>query len=283
MPIREIHTDEITGAVDELCQQANYYLQDDVLAALQKARGKEQSPLGQQVLTKIMENADIAAVKQMPLCQDCGTVLIFVELGQDVHITGGDLNSAIEEGVRRGYTDGYLRKSMVHAPFSSRTNTEDNTPPVIYTDIVAGDKMAITVVPKGGGSENMTRFVALTPAQGRQDIIDFVVDAVDKAGSSPCPPIIVGVGIGGTADKAMLLSKKALLRSLGSASGDSDAAELERDLLAEINALGIGPQGLGGTITALAVHVEVFPAHIASLPVAVTLQCHSCRHAKIVL
>ncbi len=283
MPIREIHTDKITEAVAELCQQANYYLQDDVVAALKKARTKEQSPLGQQVLDRIMENADIAAEKQMPLCQDCGTVLIFIELGQDVHVTGGDLNLAVEEGVRKGYADGYLRKSMVRDPFSSRTNTSDNTPPVVYIDLVAGDKVAITVVPKGGGSENMTRFAALTPAQGRQDIIDFVVDTVDKAGSSPCPPVIVGVGIGGTTDKAMLLSKRALLRSVGSASGDADAAALERDLLAEINALGIGPQGLGGTITALAVHVEVFPAHIASLPVAVTLQCHSARHKKVMI
>ena len=283
MPIREIRTDEIIEAVAELCQQANYYLQDDVVAALKKECDKEQSPLGRQVLDRIMENADIAASKRMPLCQDCGTVLIFIELGQDVHVTGGDLNLAVEDGVRKGYADGYLRKSIVEKPFSSRTNTSDNTPPVIYTDVVPGDKIAITVVPKGGGSENMTRFAALTPAQGRQDIIDFVVDAVDRAGSSPCPPIIVGVGIGGTADKAMLLSKKALLRSVGSASEDEEAAALEKDLLTEINALGIGPQGFGGIITALAVHVEIFPAHIASLPVAVTLQCHSARHKKTVL
>jgi len=283
MSIREIHTDTITKAVADLCKQANYYLPDDVLNALKRVQNEEQSPLGKEVLDKILENADIAASKQMSLCQDCGTVLVFIEFGQDVHVVGGDLTSAIEVGVRQGYADGYLRKSMVAQPFSSRTNTSDNTPPVVYTDVVSGDKLKITVMPKGGGSENMTRFAALTPAQGRAGIVDFVVDAVGKAGSSPCPPIIVGVGIGGTADKAMLLSKKVLLRNAGNANADTEVAELEKELLTEINALGIGPQGFGGVITALAVHVEVFPAHIASLPVAVTVQCHSARHKEIVL
>ena len=283
MHIREIHTDKITDAVADLCKQANYYLPDDVLDALKRAQNEEESPLGKEVLGKILENADIAAKKQMPLCQDCGTVLIFIEIGQDVHVVGGGLDSAIEEGVRQGYADGYLRKSMVDQPFSSRTNTSDNTPPVVYTNIVSGDKLRIAVMPKGGGSENMTRFAALTPAQGRQGIVDFVVDAVDKAGSSPCPPVIVGVGIGGTADKAMLLSKKALLRKVGSSSADAEVAALEKELLSETNALGVGPQGFGGKITALAVHVEAFPAHIASLPLAVTLQCHSARHKEIVL
>lgn len=281
--MREINTNIITEAVAILCQQANYYLADDVLDALKRAQDEEQSPLGKEVLGKILENADIAARKSMPLCQDCGTALVFIELGQDVHVVGSSLALAIEEGVRRGYADGYLRKSMVNSPFSSRTNTSDNTPPVVYTEVVDGDRLKITVMPKGGGSENMTRFVALTPAQGRAGIVDFVVDAVDKAGSSPCPPIIVGVGIGGTADKAMLLSKKALLRNVGSPNADVEVAELEKELLTEINALGIGPQGFGGIITALAVHVETFPAHIASLPVAVTLQCHSARHKEIIL
>ncbi|MFC1978723.1 fumarate hydratase [Chloroflexota bacterium] len=281
--MRELHTDTITEAVADLCQQSNYYLPDDVLDALKRAQNEEQSPLGKEVLGKILKNADIAAQKQMPLCQDCGTVLVFIEIGQDVHIVGGSLDLAVEEGVRQGYADGYLRKSMVSSPFSYRTNTSDNTPPVVYTNIVAGDKLKIVVMPKGGGSENMTRFVAFTPAQGRAAIVDFVTDAVDKAGSSPCPPIIVGVGIGGTADKAMLLSKKALLRKVASPSSDAEVAELEQELLMEINALGIGPQGFGGIITAIAVHVEVFPAHIASLPVAVTLQCHSARHKEIVL
>jgi fumarate hydratase subunit alpha len=283
MSIREIHTDTVTEAVADLCQQANYYLPDDVLDALNRAQNEEQSPLGKEVLGRILENADIAASKQMPLCQDCGTVLVFIEIGQDVHVVGGGLAAAIEDGVRQGYADGYLRKSMVAQPFSSRTNTTDNTPPVVYTDVVVGDKLKIMVMPKGGGSENMTRFAALTPAQGRAAVVDFVTDAVDKAGSSPCPPIIVGVGIGGTADKAMQLSKKALLRNVGSPNADTEVAELEKELLTEINALGIGPQGFGGVITALAVHVEVFPAHIASLPVAVTIQCHSARHKGIVL
>jgi len=281
--MREIHTDKITEAVAELCKQANYYLPDDVLDALKRAQDEEQSPLGKEVLSKILQNADIAAQKQMPLCQDCGRILLFIELGQDVHIVGVGLDLAVEDGVRQGYADGYLRKSMVAHPFSSRNNTADNTPPVVYIDVVAGDKVEIMVMPKGGGSENMTRFVALTPAQGRVSIVDFVVDAVDKAGSSPCPPIIVGVGIGGTADKAMLLSKKALLRNVGNPNADAEVAEWEQELLTEINALGIGPQGFGGIITALAVHVEVFPAHIASLPVAVTIQCHSARHREIIL
>ena len=281
--MREIHTAKITESVADLCKQSNYYLPDDVLDALKRAQNEEQSFLGKEVIGKILENADIAAKKQMPLCQDCGTVLIFIEIGQDVHVVGGGLELAVEDGVRQGYADGYLRKSMVASPFSSRTNTSDNTPPVVYTNIVAGDKLKITVMPKGGGSENMTRFAALTPAQGRAGIVDFVVDAVDKAGSSPCPPVIVGVGIGGTADKAMLLSKKALLREVGSASTHAEVAALEQELLSEINALGIGPQGFGGVITALAVHAETFPAHIASLPVAVTLQCHSARHKEIVL
>jgi len=269
--------------VADLCKQSNYYLSEDVLDALKRAQEADRSPLSKEVLGKILENADIAANKQIPLCQDCGTVLVFIEIGQDVHIVGGDLALAVEEGVRQGYADGYLRKSMVKNPFSSRANTSDNTPPVVYVDVVAGDKIKITVMPKGGGSENMTQFAALTPAQGRAGIVDFVTDAVDKAGSSPCPPIIVGVGIGGTADKAMLLSKKALLRNVGTPNADVEVAELEKELLAEINALGIGPQGFGGIITALAVHVKTFPTHIASLPVAVTIQCHSARHKEIVL
>ena len=217
------------------------------------------------------------------MCQDCGVAVVYLEVGQDVHITGGDLTEAVNEGVRQGYKKGYLRKSMVNQPFSARANTRDNTPPVIHADIVPGEKLKIVVMPKGGGSENMTRLFMLTPAQGRQGIIDAVVRAVDEAGSNPCPPVIVGVGIGGTAEKAMALAKKSLLRKVGETSPDPEVAELERELLQRINSLGIGPMGYGGRTTALAVHVEVFPAHIASLPLAVNLQCHGARHKETIL
>jgi fumarate hydratase subunit alpha len=219
----------------------------------------------------------------MPLCQDCGLAVVFVEIGQDAHITGGDLVQAINDGVRKGYAEGYLRKSAVKQPFSARVNTKDNTPAIIHTEIVPGDKVKITVAPKGGGSENMSRFTVLKPAQGRQGVVDFVVSAVDEAGSNPCPPTIVGVGIGGTAEKAMIMAKRALLREVGKPSTDPEVAELEKELLQRINSTGVGPGGVGGRITSLAVHVETFPAHIASLPVAVNIQCHSARHKEAVL
>ncbi len=209
--------------------------------------------------------------------------MVFIELGQDVHIVGGDLNTAINEGVKQAYNEGYLRKSMVNKPFSARVNTKDNTPAIIYTDIVPGDKLKITVVPKGGGAENMSRLGMLTPAAGRQGIVDLVVKAVDEAGSNPCPPVIVGVGIGGTAERTLLLAKKALLRKVGEHNPDPEVAELEKELLEKINGLGIGPMGYGGRTTALAVNVEVFPAHLASLPVAVNLNCHSSRHKEAVI
>ena len=281
--MKEIHTDQITETVARLCIESNYYLGEDVLATLRRYREAEVSPVGREVLDQILENADIARNEQMPLCQDCGLTVIFVELGQDVHIVGGYLNEAITEGVRRGYEKGYLRKSMVEHPFSSRINTRDNTPPVIHTTVVPGDELKITIVPKGGGSENMTRLAMLKPADGREGVIDFVVESVRKAGANPCPPIIVGVGIGGSAEKAMLLAKHSLLRKVGQPSPDPEAAELEAELLERVNRIGIGPQGLGGITTALAVHVETFPCHIASLPVAVNLQCHSARHKEAVL
>jgi fumarate hydratase subunit alpha len=209
--------------------------------------------------------------------------VVFVEIGQDAHITGGDLVQAINEGVRKGYAEGYLRKSAVKQPFSARVNTKDNTPAIIHTEVVPGDKLKITVAPKGGGSENMSRFTVLKPAQGRQGVVDFVVNAVDEAGSNPCPPTIVGVGIGGTAEKAMILAKRALLREVGKPSPDPEVAELEKELLQRINSTGVGPGGVGGRFTSLAVHVETFPAHIASLPVAVNIQCHSARHKEAVL
>lgn len=281
--MREIQASDITSTVARLCKEANYFLGEDVVDALQRARDAEESPVGKEILERILENARIAAEEQVPLCQDCGTVLVFLKVGQDAHIVVGDLNAAVEEGVRRGYTEGYLRKSMVRQPISARINTKDNTPPIIHTSIVPGDRLKITVVPKGGGAENMSRLAMLKPAQGRQGIIDFVLQAVEEAGSNPCPPIIVGVGIGGTMDKVTLLAKEALLRKVGEPSSDPEAAELERELLEKVNAIGIGPEGFGGRITALAVHVETFPSHIAGLPVAVNLQCHSARHKEAVL
>jgi fumarate hydratase subunit alpha len=281
--MREVKVKDITETVARLCQEANFYLGDDVLALLKKARQQEESPAGRQILDEILENAKIAAREQMPLCQDCGLAVVFVEMGQDVHIVGGDLVQAINEGVRKGYAEGYLRKSAVKQPFSARVNTKDNTPAIIHTEIVPGDKLKLTVAPKGGGSENMSRFTVLKPAQGRQGVVDFVVNTVDEAGSNPCPPTIIGVGIGGTAEKAMLMAKKALLREAGKPSPDPEVAELEKELLQRINATGVGPGGVGGRITSLAVHVETFPAHIASLPVAVNIQCHSARHKEAVL
>jgi len=281
--VRDIEAKEIISTVSRLFEEANFILGDDILMALKKARDNEESPVGREVLERILENARIASNEQIPLCQDCGAALVFLEVGQEVHITGGNLYQAINEGVRQAYNKGYLRKSMVAKPLSARINTKDNTPAIIHTDIVPGDRLKIIVMPKGGGAENMTRLGMLTPARGRQGVIDFVVKAVDEAGSNPCPPIIVGIGIGGTAEQTMLLAKKALLRSVGKASPDEETAELEQEILKEVNQLGIGPQGFGGRITALAVHAEVFPAHIASLPVAVNLQCHSARHKETII
>lgn len=281
--MRDIDSTEITKTVSRLFQEACYKLPDDVLTSLRQAREAEASPVGREVLDRILENSDIATKERIPLCQDCGAAVVFLELGQDVHITGGDLYTAINEGVRHGYDVGYLRKSMVNQPFSARVNTRDNTPAIIYTDIVPGDKLKITVVPKGGGAENMSRLAMLTPAMGRQGVIDFVVNAVDEAGSNPCPPVIVGVGIGGTAEETLILAKRASLRKVGEPNPEAEFAQLEKEIWQQVNNLGIGPMGYGGRITALAVHVEVFPAHIASLPVAVNLQCHSARHKEAIL
>ncbi|MFA5368260.1 MAG: fumarate hydratase [Dehalococcoidia bacterium] len=281
--MREIAAKDITKAVTRLCKEANYFLGEDVLSALKKARDKEESPTAMGVLDQIIENADIAAKEEMPLCQDCGLAIVFVEMGQDAHVTGGDLYEAIHEGVRQGYAEGYLRKSVVKQPFSARMNTKDNTPAIVHIEIIKGDKIKLTVAPKGGGSENMSRFTVLKPAQGRAGVIDFVVKTVDEAGSNPCPPTIIGVGIGGSAEKAMYLAKKSLLRKVGEPSKDKEVAELEAELLQRINATGIGPGGVGGRITSLAVHVETHPAHIASMPVAVNIQCHSARHKEAVL
>ncbi len=281
--MREIETGEITETIARLCQQANYEIGDDVLAALEKAEQTEESPLGRAVLRELLENAQIAREGVFPLCQDCGTAVVFLDVGQDVHIVGGELQEAVDEGVRQGYAQGYLRKSMVQQPFTARVNTGDNTPAVLHAEIVTGEKLRITVMSKGGGAENMSRLAMLKPAQGREGIIETVVTAVDEAGGMPCPPLIIGLGIGGTAEMAMLQAKRSLLRPVGQPSPDPELVELERDLLERINDLGIGPMGLGGRTTALAVHALAMPAHIASMPLAINFQCHSARHREAIL
>ncbi len=281
--MREIKVSDVSETVARLFEHSCHYLPEDVLAALKKAREEEESPVCRDVYDRMLEDAEIAGKEQIPLCQDTGVAIVFLELGQEVHIIGGDLYTAVNEGVRQGYDRGYLRKSVVRQPFSARVNTKDNTPAIIYTDIVPGDKLKIIAKPKGGGSENMTRLTVLTPAKGRQGVIDYVVNRVDESGSNPCPPVIVGVGIGGTAERTMMMAKKALLRKVGEPSPDPEVAELEKDIIERVNKLGIGAMGYGGRITALAVHAEVFPCHIASLPVAVNLQCWCARHEEAIL
>ncbi len=280
--MKTIRTEQITEAVSRLCQESNFFLNNDMISALWKAKDKEISKSGKNILQQIIENSDIAADKEIPLCQDTGFTVVFVEYGQEIRLEGGSLTDAINNGVRRGYTEGYLRKSIVGNPLS-RINTQDNTPAVIHTEIVPGDKLKITVAPKGGGSENMSGLTMLKPAQGIEGVKDFVLNQVIKAGPNPCPPIVVGVGIGGTMEKCALLAKKALLRQIGVHNQDQRIAELEAELLKKINETGIGPQGLGGITTALAVNIEVFAAHIASLPVAVNINCHVNRHKTAVL
>lgn len=281
--MREIKASDVTETVARLFEHSCHYLPQDVLTALKKAREEEESPVCRDVYDRMLQNAEIAGNEQIPLCQDTGFSVVWLELGQEVHVTGGDLYTAVNEGVRRGYDRGYLRKSVVRKPFSARVNTKDNTPADIYTDIVPGEKLKIVVMPKGGGSENMSRLTVLTPAKGWQGIVDYVVNRVDESGSNPCLPVIVGVGIGGTTEKTMMLAKKALLRKVGQPNPDPEVAELERDILERVNKLGIGAMGYGGKITALAVHAEVFPCHIASLPVAVNLQCWCARHEEAIL
>lgn len=281
--MRDITCAEIGDTVARLCMEANYYLGDDVLRALRRSLDEEESPLGREVLQQLLRNAEIAAQDQVPLCQDTGVTVIFLDVGQDVHIVGGDLHEALLAAVRRGYGEGYLRKSLVWPPIFGRVNTKDNTPPIVHTEIVPGDQLTITVLPKGAGSENMSRLFMLTPSDGVEGVKRAVLRAVEEAGPNPCPPIIVGVGIGGTAEHAGFLAKRALLREVGQPSADPRVAELEGELLGTIRDLGIGPAGFGGRITALAVHVEMAPCHIASLPVGVNIQCHSARHKTAVL
>ena len=280
--MREISVDAITDQVARLCMEANYFLPEDVCEALERGRTSEESPAGRDVFAQLIENADIAREEQVPLCQDTGYAVVFVEIGQDAHISGGDLYEAIHAGVRKGYDEGYLRKSIVAHPLE-RVNMGDNTPALIHTEIVPGDQLRIIVAPKGGGSENMSGVKMLKPSDGVEGVKKFVVETVKSAGSNPCPPIIVGVGIGGTMEKAAILAKRALLRPIGEQSAKAYDAALEQDLLTLVNNTGVGPSGLGGRITALAVNVETFPAHIASLPVAVNIQCHAARHKEVTL
>lgn len=279
--MREIKSEKITEVVRKLCIEANCHLPDDVKRCILSAREKETWQGASEILDRIVENYEIADNENVPICQDTGAACVFVSIGQDVHVSG-NITDAINEGVRQGYADGYLRKSIVKDPLD-RVNTGDNTPAMIYYDITDGDKIEITVAPKGFGSENMSRVAMLRPSDGVEGVKEFVINTVKEAGPNPCPPIVVGVGIGGTFDKAAYLAKKALLRCADEASGDAFYAELEEELLEKINALGIGPQGLGGRTTALAVNIETFPTHIAGLPVAVNINCHVTRHKTEVI
>lgn len=281
--MREVHFDEIAKTIKNLFMEANVYLPDDVKEALKKGREEDPSPQAKEVFGRLIENYEISERDKTPLCQDCGLAVVFAELGQEVHVVGGDFNEAINEGVRQGYEEGYLRKSAVLDPVFERNNTKDNTPAILYTDIVPGDKIKFTIAPKGGGSENMSALGMLKPAQGGDGVRKFVVETVDNAGANPCPPVVVGVGLGGTADKAMQIAKKAIMRPLNSKNKNPKLANLEEEILEDVNKLGIGPQGFGGRTTALAVHIEAFPCHIASMPVAVNMQCHSARHKSALI
>lgn len=277
--MKEINVAEITKTIRQLCIDANYYLSDDIRNQLLKAKEKETWDIAKGVLDKILINADIAKNEKMPMCQDTGMTCVFVDMGQDVHIVGGSLEEAINKGVAAGYEDGFLRKSVVKDPID-RVNTKDNTPAVIYYNIVPGDKLKITVAPKGFGSENMSQIKMLKPSDGLNGVKEFILKVVKEAGPNPCPPIVVGVGIGGTFDRAANLAKRAAIRPTEEPNSNSFYAELEKELTEEINKLGIGPQGFGGRTTALAVNIETYPTHIAGLPVAVNINCHAARHAE---
>jgi len=280
--VRTIHVSEITEAVEGLCIEANLVLNRDIREALEKAEKIEESETGRSILQSLIKNADIAASDGLAICQDTGMVIIFVELGQEAHIVGGSLEEAINQGVRQGYKKGYLRNSVVEDPLR-RKNTGDNTPAIIYYNIVEGDRLTLHVAPKGFGSENMSAIKMLKPSEGVEGVKKFVIDTVSQAGPNPCPPIIVGVGIGGCMDKAALLAKKALMRPIDESNPDPYYKDLEEELLDSINKLGIGPAGLGGRITALGVNIDVYPTHIAGLPVAVNIGCHVTRHKSITL
>ncbi len=280
--MREVNVDKVTENIKEMCIEANHFLTDDMKKVFKNAVVSEESPLGKQVLNQLNENLDIAANDMIPICQDTGMAVVFINVGQDVHFTNGNITDAINEGVRQGYVDGYLRKSVVNDPII-RENTKDNTPAVIHYNIVPGDKVDITVAPKGFGSENMSRIFMLKPADGIEGVKNAILTAVKDAGPNACPPMVVGVGIGGTFEKCALLAKKALTRNVEEESPVKYVRELEREMLYKINRLGIGPGGLGGTQTALAINIETYPTHIAGLPVAVNICCHVNRHAHRVI
>jgi len=281
--MKEIHVERIIQTVENLCIQAACNLGEDVEELIRQSLDQEESEFGKYIITQILDNIALARNENTAMCQDTGVAVLFVEIGQDVHVVGGSLVEAINEGVRRGYTKGFLRKSVVADPLFRRQNTGDNTPAIIHVEVVTGDELRLIVLPKGVGGENMGALKMLTPSAGIEGVKDFILNTVLQAGGNPCPPIIVGVGIGGTMEKATILAKKALTRKAGRSNPDPDYADLEQTLLTEINKSGIGPQGLGGRVTALAVHIESFPTHIGGLPVAVNLNCHASRHAEAVL
>ena len=280
--MRDIHTSAIVDAVKKLCMDANLDLEPDMLRAFDRALATERSPAGRQVLQTLKQNAEMARTQRIPYCQDTGFVVCFVELGQDAHVTGGALNAAINEGVRQGYTEGYLRASIVRSPFD-RVNTGDNTPAVIHVDVVPGATLRLMLMAKGGGCENRSKYRMLTPAEGTSGVKEWILECVRTAGPDACPPLILGVGVGGTFEKAALLSKKALFRELGSPNPDPVVDALETELLDRANRLGIGPQGYGGDTTAFGIHILTYPCHITSLPVAVTIECHAHRHKEVTL
>lgn len=279
--MREIDIGRIEDAVYALCRSACCEIGEDVLTLLEQGLARERSPFGREILRQLIENDRLACARHMPICQDTGMAVVFMDVGQDVHLAGGDLTQAVDSAVRRAYRDGCFRNSVLDP--LTRKNTGDNTPAVLYTRIVPGEQVEIAVAPKGFGSENMSRLGMLTPAQGLEGVLDFVVETVRLAGANPCPPVVVGVGIGSTAEGCMLLAKRQLLRDAGAPSPDPELAQIERELLERINRLGIGPQGLGGDVTALAVHAAKAPTHLAGLPVAVNMQCHAARHKRAVL
>jgi fumarate hydratase subunit alpha len=281
--VRELNVTEITGAVKDLAIRTNVFLGEDVKRALREAMETEESPLGKEILQVCLENHDIAEAGMMPICQDTGVAVIFLEVGQEVHLVGGALEDAVNEGVRQGYREGYLRKSMVADPVLKRKNTGDNTPAILYTRIVPGDRVKILFAPKGGGAENMSEVKMMSAADGIEGVKNFIVDRVRRSGGNPCPPVVVGVGIGGNFERCAMLAKEALLRPIGEPNPEEEFRDVEAEILRRVNNLGIGPQGLGGRTTALAVHIKTLPCHIASMPVAVNMQCHASRHGETII